>query len=224
MSACPCNIFHTFQLILHLVENYPVPDLRKIILDENDIDDSTKLTINQYIDDNGEDDDVSIQTMDSKAEALGTSSRKVTSKSKSGKHSKNTTSTEESASGSEEEETESEESDTSESSTMKFEKAKDNESELKDTVKTDEDYKALEQALEEAGQSTGKISALSGTMETNDSDEEAEMLTEIPVISTTPVLTMVKTTSQKVEKSQLDDDDDESEEESGEELHEVYLR
>jgi hypothetical protein len=82
---------------------------------------------------------------------------------------------------------------------------KEEESDMKDTVKTDEDYRVLEMALEE-GLSTGKISALSGTLEEEDVEEE---LTEVPVTSSSHVIRFTENKPLTFSADEFPDDGDE---------------
>ncbi|XP_062621860.1 leucine-rich repeat-containing protein 73-like [Saccostrea cucullata] len=183
----------TAELIEHLLEKFP-SQLHKVVLKENKINSSIVEKISSFLDENDDiSDTFSIQSM-----KLKTKSSDKTSKSKTSTQKSSTLKeiTREDDLSSEDE---------------KADREKEEESDMKDTVKTDEDYRVLAMALEE-GLSTGKISALSGTME---EDNEEEELTEVPVTSQGHV---IRFTEHKPQTCSVEEFGDE-----GEELKEIPL-
>lgn len=185
--------FLILQLIQHLLEKFP-SQLYKVVLKENKIKGSIIDSISSYLEEN---DDIS--------DTFSIESMKMKTKSSS-KLSKSKTSTQKSSTL--KDSTRYEESSSDEDKTEKTDREKEEESDMKDTVKTDEDYRVLEMALEE-GLSTGKISALSNTMEEDEGEEE---LKEVPITSTTHVIKFPDNKPKTLSAEDFSDEGDELEE------------
>lgn len=121
-------------MIQHLLEKFP-SQLYKVVLKENKIKGSIIDSISSYLEEN---DDIS--------DTFSIESMKMKTKSSS-KLSKSKTSTQKSSTL--KDSTRYEESSSDEDKTEKMDREKEEESDMKDTVKTDEDYRVLEMALEE---------------------------------------------------------------------------
>lgn len=172
------------QLIQHLLENFPT-QLRKVVLKENKINSSIIEKICSCLEESDDiSDTFSIESMKLKTKSSG---KTFKSKSSTQKSSTLKDGTREEASSSDDD------------------REKEEESDMKDTVKTDEDYRVLEMALEE-GLSTGKISALSGTMEDDDIEEE---LTEVPLTSSNHVIRFTENKPLTYSAEEFPDDGDE---------------
>lgn len=183
----------TAELIQHLLEKFP-SQLYKVVLKENKIKGSIIDSISSYLEEN---DDIS--------DTFSIESMKMKTKSSS-KLSKSKTSTQKSSTL--KDSTRDEDSSSDEDKTEKTDREKEEESDMKDTVKTDEDYRVLEMALEE-GMSTGKISALSNTMEEDEGEEE---LKEVPLTSTTSIIKFPDNKPKTFSAEDFGDDGDELEE------------
>ncbi|XP_056020612.1 leucine-rich repeat-containing protein 73-like [Ostrea edulis] len=174
----------TAELIQHLLKNFPT-QLRKVVLKENKINSSIIEKISSCLEESDDiSDTFSIESMKLKTKSSG---KTFKSKSSTQKSSTLKDGTREEASSSDDD------------------REKEEESDMKDTVKTDEDYRVLEMALEE-GLSTGKISALSGTMEDDDIEEE---LTEVPLTSSNHVIRFTENKPLTYSAEEFPDDGDE---------------
>lgn len=180
-------------MIQHLLEKFP-SQLYKVVLKENKIKGGIIDSISSYLEEN---DDIS--------DTFSIESMKMKTKSSS-KLSKSKISTQKSSTL--KDSTRYEESSSDEDKTEKTDREKEEESDMKDTVKTDEDYRVLEMALEE-GLSTGKISALSNTMEEDEGEEE---LKEVPITSTTHVIKFPDNKPKTLSAEDFSDEGDELEE------------
>nr|XP_022333555.1 leucine-rich repeat-containing protein 73-like [Crassostrea virginica] len=184
----------TAELIQHLLEECPT-QLHKVVLRENKIKSNIIENISSHLEENDDiSDTFSIESMKIRTKS---SNKMSTSKSFTQNNSTVKSSDKNDESSSDDEE-----------KTEKTDREKEEESDMKDTVKTDEDYRVLEMALEE-GLSTGKISALSGTMEEEEEEMEEEELTEVPLTSTTPIIKFPEKKPQTFSVEEFGDDGDE---------------
>lgn len=189
-----CYYIFLLQLIQHLLEKCPT-QLHKVVLRENKIKSNIIENISSYLEENDDiSDTFSIESMKIR---MKSSNKMSTSKSFTQNNSTVKSSDKNDESSSDDEE-----------KTEKTDREKEEESDMKDTVKTDEDYRVLEMALEE-GLSTGKISALSGTMEEEEEEMEEEELTEVPLTSTTPIIKFPEKKPQTFSVEEFGDDGDE---------------